>query len=418
MKSVLMIAYYYPPAGGAGVQRTLKFTKYLPDFGWNPLVLTVAPRYHRLLDNSISGEIPAQVQVQTTSAMLLPHRLPWKLRNWISRWLLLVDEQVGWYWPAVQAGKTLLQEHCIDAIYSTSSPYTDHLIGLALKRASGLPWLTDFRDPWCGNFSRQPPTPLHQRLDQSLERRVIQAADRLIVVSEPMRSDLITRYPALEPEKIITITNGYDQADISASQPKGFPPDRLSIVYTGSFYSKERTPHTFLRALAGAVQNGAIPREKVHVYFVGNIGQHSTDTINETWLVDLVTITGYLPHQESIAYLLGADIALLIIGANPGSEAVLTGKIFEYLAAHKPILALAPPGAAADLLLEANAGILAPPDDISAITSALVDLYHRWENGKLRSENRPEIVERYDRCNLTSTLAMQLDDITPHIGNS
>ena len=412
-RSLLIIAYYFPPAGGAGVQRTLKFTKYLPEFGWNPIVLTVTPQAHRLHDDAFLAEIPPQTQVYTAHAWLLPHKLPWRLRHFLSTWFMVVDEQIGWYIPALKKAKELLNTHHITAIYSTSSPYTDHLIGLSLKRASKLPWLADFRDPWYGNFARHYPTRIHRQLDQTLEGRVVHGADRIVVVSEPMRSDLLSRYPDLEAGKIITISNGYDPADFIDCQPAQFPHNQMVIVYTGSFYARNRTPEKFLNALAAAIDSGLIPKNQIRVDFIGNIGGRSTRYIAETGLKDVVNLKGYLPHRETISHMLSADILLLIIGSSPGSEAVLTGKIFEYLAANKTILALAPKGAAARLISEANAGVVVDPDDVQTISSALAELYSRWKRGELESRSIPSVVQKFDRRLLTSTLAEQLDQISP-----
>lgn len=411
-RSLLIIAYYFPPAGGAGVQRTLKFTKYLPEFGWNPVLLTVTPQAHHLQDDTLLAEIPPQTPIYTAPALLLPHKLPWKLRHFLSRWFLLVDEQIGWYVPALKRAKELLQMHHIRVIYSTSSPYTDHLIALSLKHSSNLPWLADFRDPWYGNFARQYPSRLHRHLDQHLEKKVVQSADKIIVVSEPMRSNLLSRYPDLNDGKVVPIPNGYDPMDFTHCQPVQIPDDRMVIVYAGSFYARELTPKNFLYALASSINSGAIPRNQIQVYFVGNIGGHSSRYINETSLTDVVKLTGYLAHKDSISYLLNADVLLLIIGASPGSEVVLTGKIFEYLAARKPILALAPDGAAARLINHANAGLVVNPEDVQAISSALTDLYLRWKRGELVSKSIASVVEKYDRRILTSILAKQLDQIS------
>jgi hypothetical protein len=187
VRRVLMVAYYFPPLGGAGVQRTLKFVKYLPEFDWQPVVLATKVSDARLRDPSLEKEIPATVSVCRTPALTLPARLPWRLRSFIARWLLLVDEQLGWLPFAVSQGQRMIEEHGVEAIYTTSAPYTSHLIGARLKQRTGLPWVADFRDPWVGNVSSTFPTGFHLELAKRFESQVLQGAERVIVVSEPMR---------------------------------------------------------------------------------------------------------------------------------------------------------------------------------------------------------------------------------------
>lgn len=411
-RQVLVVAYLFPPSGGAGVQRTTKFVKYLPEFGWQPVILTVKPGHYRLQDPSLQAELPLSVAVNRTSSLQLPNWLPWRVRNWIARWLLVVDEYLGWYPFAVRRGRQLLARGNVAAIYTTSAPYTNHLIGLALHRRFHLPWIVDLRDPWIGNYSRHHPTPLHRRLDARLEAQVIRAADHVLVTSQPNMDDLIARFPGLDPGKFSLLPNGFDQADFTGLAPMTLPSDRFTIVYSGSFYTQERSPQNFLNALASMVQAELLPRHALQVFFVGNISPQVNELIKSMGFSDLVTTTGYLPHQQSIAYLLSADLLLIIMGQKHAKQGMLTGKVFEYLAAAKPILALAPPCADADLVREAQAGLVVPPDDIPAIANTLVELYTRWSQGRLDITPRPEVVARYERRNQTAVLARLLDRIT------
>jgi glycosyltransferase involved in cell wall biosynthesis len=412
MKRVLFIAYYTPPAGGAGVQRSAKFIKYLPDFGWQPIVLTVFPEKYRLHDPSLLADIQPDSNIHRTSAWLPPTWLPWRVRNWFSRWFLLMDENLGWYPFAVKQGEEILNKSKIDAIYSTSPPHTCHMVASTLKAHANLPWVADFRDPWIGNFSRHQPTPFHRHLDTHLEAQAINQADQILVVSPVMREDIQARYPNLEQEKVDLLENGFDKADFTVISPVTLPADRFTIVYTGSFYSQGLTPDNFLHALTTVIESQRLPRDRVLVLFIGNISHQVSELIERLGLTDLAKLMGYLPHHDSIAHLLAANLLLLILGDGPASKGVLTGKIFEYLAASKPILALAPDGAAADLVREAQAGRVIPPADISAIANALVEMYARWEQGTLDITHRPEVVARYERRNQTARLASLLDRIS------
>jgi glycosyltransferase involved in cell wall biosynthesis len=418
MHKLLAVAYYFPPAGGAGVQRTTKFVKYLPQFGWQPIILTVKEKHFPLTDSSLLAELPAELTIQSTPALLLPGWLPWRLRRLISRWLLLVDDQIGWYPFAVMAGLKLVKKAQPQAIYTTSAPYTSHLIGKALKKHTGLPWIADFRDPWVGNSSLSFPTRLHEQITRQFEQSVLHQADRILIVSEPMREVFLTRYPDLPPGKVITLSNGYDPEDFHNLEPPSLQRERWLIVYNGSFYGSQRTPRFFLEGLKLAFDGGLLPRDKVKLRFIGNIGLELNEIAARLRLQDNIELTGYLPHRQSIAHLKEGDLLLLVVGSGPGSQAVMTGKIFEYLAADRPILALAPAGAAADLIQEARSGYLVDPQDSQAIARQLVLLYQKWSRGELvypsagEGEARTEILNRFDRRQLTGKLAKLLDELT------
>ncbi len=408
-RKVLIVAYYFPPLGGAGVQRTLKFIKYLPEFGWQPVVLTAKVKGLYLSDSSLENEIAANVSIHRTPALLFPSWLPWRLRKFVARWLLVVDEQLGWLPYAIAQGRKIIKHSDIDAIYTTSAPYTTHLIGLRLKRQSGLPWVADFRDPWVGNFSNTFPSPLHKQIAQRLEYRVSQAAERVIVVSEPMRQALLARH-FLAPERVYTLPNGYDRCDFEDVQALGQRDDQLVMVYTGSFYGPQ-TPIYLLQGLRVVLDAGRVSRHKVQLRLIGNIGQATRKQIEALGLVDTVQVTGYLPHRQSIGHLLGADLLVLVVGSGPGSEAVLTGKIFEYLAAGKPVLALTPPGVAADLIREAQAGVVVDPEDVTAIASQITAIYEAWQRCELKITGDQNVIARYDRRLLTGQLARVLDEV-------
>ena len=403
--------------GGGGVQRTLKFVKYLPGCGWRPIVVTARQPHTRLKDEGLSDEIPQEARIVRTADLRFPGWLPWRLRAWITRWLLLVDEHIGWLFFSTRAALQCIQQESIQAIYSSSAPYTDHLVGYRLKQHTKLPWIADFRDPWVGNFSTNFPTRLHQHMAEKMEGDVLRVADRVLVVSEPMRQAMLSRHPQVPEAKVTVLPNGYDPEDFSALQPEMVQAmgevERCLIVYSGSFYGQRQTAQKFLQALKRTLEGPTISRERLRVRFVGNAGKQTLEQIQSYSLQDVCQATGYLPHRESLLHLMAADILLLIIGRGPGSEAVFTGKIFEYLASGKTILCLADPGAAADLVREAQAGVVVDPEDIAEIAAKIESLYQEWDSGRLkRQQPEPEVVRRYDRRALSAQLAQILDEIT------
>lgn len=413
-KYLLMLAYYFPPMGGAGVQRALKFVKFLPDFGWLPVILTTDQRYATLLDPTLETEIPPIVKIYRTTALIMSARLPWRLRSFISRWLLVVDEQLGWFPFAVSKGHQLIEKYKPDVIFSTSAPYTDHLIALHLTKKWQIPWIADFRDPWIGNFNLRFPTKLHAAFTSGLERKIMMKADLVTVVNDAMKKDLIRRYPLLDQNKFVTIPNGYDHQDFERDTSIEISRDKFIITYTGSFYADTLRPDNFLLSLRNLIDRKVISQDKLMVLFVGNIDKRVQRMITSSGLDHVARIVGYLDHRSSIGYLLSSNLLLLIIGTHPGSEMVMTGKIYEYLAARKPILALSPPGVASELIKEAQAGVIVEPDDLTGI-SAQIDHYYRcWEKGIDNHNPKLEVIKQYDRRRLTAKLANLLDNFHPN----
>ncbi len=412
MRKVLVIACYFPPQGGAGVQRTLKFVKYLPQFGWQPVILTARPT-GRLQDASLLAEVPKDVAVYHTPILRLPSHLPWRLRQLITRWLLLVDEQLGWLPFVVPAGRRIIKEQNIAALYTTSAPYTDHLIGLRLKRQTGLPWFADFRDPWADNFAATYATAWHHHRIHNLERQVFSSAERIGVTSQRQREFYGDKYGDAVKAKVIALTNGYDADDFQMPLPRcsNNRAPYLTLAYAGSLYGKQQTAQYFLQGLRRALDTGAIPASRIQTYLVGNISHQTMQLIEQLELSHVVVPTGYKSHQESIRYLLAADALLLILGPGPHSELVIPGKVFEYLAAQRPILALIPPGATADLLTDFGNHLIVAPENIAGIAESLKQLYEAWEAQTLRVPFQPEKLQAYERRTLTAVLARALDEM-------
>ena len=398
--------------GGAGVQRTLKYVKYLPDNNWIPVVLTGKHDGAALQDHSLTSDISSQVSIVRTKHWGISPKIPYKLRNWITRWILCVDEQVGWSPFAIHQGKQLIARNNIEVIYTTSPPVTDHIVGGYLKKKTGLPWVADFRDLWIGNFASDFPTRLHERVAYKIESRLIELADRILVISEPMRQTLLERYPNVDVTHVLTIPNGYDPDDFSGVTAANIDRRYFNIIYTGSFYQKFRTPLPFLVGLREILDSGEIPSEKIRVYFIGNIGLSAQRQVKSLGLAEIVHTTGYVSHKESVSWLLSADLLLLMIGRKAGSEVVTTGKIYEYMASMKPILAIIPPGIASELIREARAGYVIDPEDIQGIRNMIVELFGRWQANALSISPNTEFIAHYDRRLLTGRLAQVFDALT------
>ncbi len=416
MKQVLFIAHMFPPRGGGGVQRSVKFVKYLPGEGWMPTVMAGRPTRGATSDPSLTQEIPSEVTVELIRGIELPYRLPWRVRRTLARWVLTVDEHIGWWPAAVIRGRELVQRGRFSAIYSTSGPYTDHLVAMQLQRETSLPWVADFRDPWLENFNAKFATRWHRSFCARLERKVLERADRVVVVSAPMKDQFIRRYGPLARKKVVVIPNGFDAADFNSATPHEYPRDAFTVTYTGSLYGKQSI-RSFLLAVRQLLDEEQIDASAFRLSLVGSVGKETLALVEEFGLADCVTVAGYVSHAKAISYQLGADVLLLVVAPVPGSQAVATGKIYEYLAAATPILGLVPPGFAADLLMEANAGIVVDPDNIDQMASALRDLYEKWRDGGIDYQANEGVVSRYERSRQAAKLAGVLDSISEPILN-
>lgn len=406
-----MIAYFFPPMGGVGVQRTLKFVRYLPDHGWQPYVLTVK-HGSTLQDTSLGEEIPTDLPINRTFILHLPSRLPFRLRNFITRWFLIVDEQIGWFPFATSAGRKVIVPNTISVIYSSSSPYTSHLVARKLHHQTGLPWVADFRDPWVGNPFLSFPTTIHRRINENLERRVFSEADRVILNTQRSLQHYQKKYSSLNPEKFLIIPNGYDQADLPAQRTDLIRRDSFTLVHLGSLYQKSRSASYFLSALYQTFQSGKLPRNKVRVRFIGNIDRYSRRLIERYSLDGQVELLGFLPHRVAMEQASSSDLLLLIPYYGPGAELFIPAKIYEYLASRIPILYLDDTGESADLIRNARAGWLVAATDIDQIADTLARLYQLWEAGELTINSDMDLISSFERRELTRQLADLFTDIS------
>lgn len=444
MKKILIIAYYYPPKGGAGVQRTTKFANYLNKFGYDVHVLTVKKTSSGLVDLSLQEDINTNISVYRTdiketnllnnvlkianktvepSAPIVKkdkfNAMADKLKkvakdSFLSLYSLrfIPDDKKGWIPFAVEQARKIIAEKNIDIIYTTSAPYSAHLIGLKLKNEFNLKWIADFRDPWASNpFSDY--NFLIQNIYNHLEAKVVKSADRVISVSTPIIEDFIKRYPKEDKNKFVTIPNGYDERDfeklnINASQGN----TRFTILYNGTLYGK-RSPEKLLAALDKLISLGAIDDKKIQLRFIGEIGSSYMGIVNfyKNKYKDIIIHKPYIPHSESLKELCGANALLLIIDEGKGSEGIYTGKIFEYIRTGKTILGLVPDGVAKDLIKETNTGYTAAPSSQKDIEYILTKAYNDYISDSNRIKPNFDIIQSYSRENLTKKLIEEINKI-------
>ncbi len=421
-RQVLVIAYYFPPMGLSGVQRTLKFVKYLPSFGWDPTVLTVEPRGYIARDASLLDELAGRgVDVVRTPAAgpgrlfrnkevvdLPPERLR-KIMSAVSDTLFIPDNKIGWKRVAVATAVDLHAKRNFDMIFATAPPFTDFLIGAEVKAKINRPLVFDYRDPWADYPFRFNLTPLHRLRHKALEKRALRASSHIVTTNRRVKELLIARYGFLTYHDIEIIPQGFDPEDVDAAQAllDASPIDRrgkMRIVYTGVFW-EDRVPDHFLRALHDLFKERPKLRGRIEAVFVGKFREENKKLVNRLGLQNTVVVTGYLPHRESLRHVLGSDLVWMIVGDDLGSP----GKTYEYIGAGKPILGLAPEGFIKQAVLGAG-GRVVPPKDVRAIKEALGAFFDEYEHGSLKPP-LPEVIARYNRVSLTRSLVSVFESL-------
>jgi len=429
MKKVLIITYYWPPAGGAGVQRALKFAKYLPEFGWEPVILTVENPDSPVDDISLLHDIPIGIKIYKTKSLepfelyklftgkksdskipndvLLSKKnlsIKDRLAQSIRLNLFVPDAKIGWKKYAVKKGLEIIKTENIDLIFTTSPPQTVALIGKKLSKLSGVKWIADFRDPWMEivyyqNVNR---SKLTKAVDSSFEKKVMNNADTIITISHDI-ADLIRG--KAKDQNVVVVPNGFDETDFELIELT--KNDRFTISYTGSM-SKDRVPYPFLNALKRLIYNDGI--NNIQMKFAGRFCPEFYELIKNKKLSDFFIIQNFIPHKESTKILQSADALLLAIDNVPNNKGFLTGKLFEYMGCKKPIFAVGPvDGDANTLIKESDCGTMVNYNDDEEAYRSLKMMYDNWKND---ISNYKFDVEKFSRRNLTKELIKTFKETT------
>jgi len=421
MRDVLFLSYFFPPLGGGAVLRALKFAKYLPAFGWRPLVVGGLGAY-QVYDETLMAEVPPDAVVKRAwpggrvaedgpaglaatpaSSRSFVARTQRRLLKPLKKFFYFPDAYAPYAAGARAAALRLLEEYDAAAVFSTAPPYTFHIVAAEVAAASSLPLVLDYRDAWSENPFDRAPTPLHARRARRAEEGVLARASAVVAVTEGMAAAYKPRVAAETP--VLFLPNGYDEADFAAAAPAG--DGRFTVTYAGQFYGG-RMPWTFLAAAAAFVERAALAPGDFVFRLLGPVGPSVLGRAASYGVT--VEAPGVLGHREAVAAMRAADVNLLVIGDEPGAGATLTGKVFEYLRAGRPILALVPPeGEAAALITRFGAGAVVAPDDVAGAARALEAFYGR--RGRPARAAAPGL-ERFERKRLTGELASLLDDVS------
>lgn len=433
MKTVLMISYWFPPISGSGVHRVVKFAKYLPYFGWKPIILTVdeGEKSQEIMDTSLLDELPKSLNIYRSKyfgygnldRFFIVMRNPGSKNLGVSannynkdnlvnkfkeiiRTSVIPDVKVGWYPLAISKSKRIFKENNIDLIYSSSPPPTAHLIGMSLAKKYKKPWIADFRDPWTGMFLIPPrPFPLRQ-LDEYMEERVLDKARKIVVAWPGIEDDIVQKQKDYDRRKIIAIHNGFDQQDFQDIIPKIFP--KFTITYTGVFY-KERNPAPLFRALNILFSEQPMLRNDIQVIYIGKQRSFVRNLIEESNVNDIVITIPNLPHKKSLSYLLGSDVLFLNTVEN-----YVPGKVYEYLRSKKPILALVPKDTTvAKIVSSTKSGIVIDPTNTEEIKDAIFEMYKKYKKGTLKLDREDDsVIYQYERKELTRKLAEVFNEVS------
>ena len=426
--NVLVIAYYFPPMGLSGVQRTAKFVKYLPEFGWRPIVLTACETPYYAHDESLLEELnpliesgnlrivrtkesgaPAKRVVAKDGKLLkLPRAWYQRLRSKLIQVIYQPDSRIKWKkYALAEADKIFAEEH-IDAIFTTAPPYTDFLIARELRKKYDVPYLMDYRDAWVANpVLNFYATPFHKAYATKLEDACLRGSSAITVASRRMKEVILARYNFIGHEEVTIVSHGYDSEDMSVAWELADnyrKPEKFRLTYGGAFYVG-RSPQAMFEAAKLAISKEPTLKDDLEFVFVGILQKEFLRSAEKMGLASNILATGYLPHRESIAVLFASDVLWMTMSDDISAP----GKLYEYFGTGRPILGLVPGRSVAEKqLMDYGAGIAVDPRDVGQISDALLDLYRKWKSGKLQRDVNVAFVRSFDRRDLTKEVARQL----------
>lgn len=434
-RRVLVLTYYFPPSGGPGVQRVLKFTKYFPFLDWTPAVITVRNGAYPERDASLHQDVPAAATVHRTGSWdpyqlyarftgqkgneavvqgsVKGRKADWKeqLARWVRANVFLPDARVGWVPFAVWRGWRMLASESFDAILTTGPPHSTHLAGAALQYLTNTPWVADFRDPWTdiNYYHELPHTQTARQFDAALERLVLRRADAVTTVSPTWRDLLIRKSGRVDSQNFVVVQNGFDTEDVTAS-PAAPSEDAFEVTHVGSLYAS-RNPEPLWRALRRLLDEGLIPELRIRL--VGSVDANVFRSLRDYDLSGVTEHSPYVPHAQALDAMRRAGLLLLCIEDFPESGGMITGKIYEYLATGRPVMGIGPAGGdAATLLQKTGGGRLFGREEVDALAGFIREHYDAWAEGTPRGGAATEAVRPYRREAQTERMVKVLEDVS------
>lgn len=437
MKRVLIISYYWPPTGGSGVQRWVKFAKYLPAEGWQPVIYTPENPEQLAVDRSLEAEIPAEAEiikrrivepyemykkvlrrsghskeaVEVNPVNAQNKSLLQKMAMWVRGNLFRPDPRCMWIGPSVRYLKKYLAEHPVDLIVSTGPPQSMHLIGLRLAKETGLPWIADFRDPWTRifYFKHLQMTRATERWHERIEKKVLDKASVVVAVSPLVQKDFQT----MTKTPVELITNGFDECDFpsdNCTEAAGGQTQKFTITHTGLF-AADGNPTVLWEVLAEKCATDPDFRKLLRINLIGKTDEQIIKAICEAGLKENLTDLGYQPHAEAIDNQRKASLLILPLRKEPEYKAVLPGKLFEYLASFRPILGIGQTDGAMSMILdETGTGKVIDWEDKASLAVFIDRCWEMHLAGELTVEDAD--ISQFTRRNLTRRMAQLFDKLT------
>lgn len=430
-KRVLIITYYWPPTGGSGVQRWVKFTKYLPDEGWEPVIYTPENPEAITTDNSLVSDIPEGTEIIKTR-IIEPYNLYRKITGktgegkggaevnpinsqkkspgqqismWIRGNFFIPDPRCMWIGPSVRFLKKYLKEHPVDVIVSTGPPHSMHLIAEKVADSTGIPWVADFRDPWTKMFyfKHLSLCSWAKKRHTQLEKRVLDKADAVVAVSPLVKED----FEAMTNTPVTLITNGFDKVDFeSETETDG----RFRITHTGLFAS-DGNPEILWEVLASKCMEDEEFKNNLNIRLAGKTDREILDSIRLAGLGENLSNLGYKDHKDAVKEQISASVLILPLRKEPEYKATLPGKLFEYLASGRPVLGIGQTdGAMARILGETKAGFVFDWNDRESVRKYVNFCWKSFKNGTLKAET--DNIEKYSRKSLAHSMACLFNSLT------
>jgi len=414
-----MIAYYFPPMGGSGVQRPLKFAKYLKNFGWEPIVVAPEAGMYHTFDDTLLAELKeSSIRVERVENLSLfksrgkskrrisHNQFTSAILKWLTSWFYLPDNKKGWIDSAVDKCIQIANKETIHAAFSTAPPYSNLIAARKLKEQTGLPVVMDLRDDWLESHLIRYPTKWHYNKMRKMERDTLTSADHITVVNDYYRDKMMQRLDGSCPG-ITTIPNGYDKSNFEGLNPAGVT-NSFTILYSGLFYGS-RKPDWFLTSVRKVMDRNPEFSDLISIQFQGGLENHHWKTINRLDLTSVVTDFGYVNHQVAVQNLINADVLFLTLGDRDFINSVTPGKVFEYMGSGKPILAYIPEGATSELLSHYGASRCAGIKDVEKGADHIESFFHQWKRGSL-PQGSSDFAGQFERRETTSALSNVLQN--------
>ena len=431
MKRVLIISYYWPPSGGAGVQRWLKFVKYFRDFGWEPVVYCPENPEYPEADESLFKDIPIGIEVikqpiwepynaykrfigQKKEDKIQAGFLSVKKKNpvienlsvWIRGNLFIPDARKFWIKPSIRFLFKYLASHPVDVMVSTGPPHSMHLIALGLKNKLNIPWLADFRDPWTGiDFYHKLRLTKHaDKKHHRLEKAVLSNADRVTIVSWNWALD----FTRLFQRNYVVITNGFDPDDFNFPNRKFAK--TFDLTHIGSL-NKDRNPWLLWEVLSELCSENAGFMDDLRLRFIGKCDVSLLQCLEKYHLLSRTEMIEYMPHEEALKESAGSQVLLLLLNNTPNVMGIVPGKIFEYLATRRPVFCIGPTdGDSARIIRDAKAGMTCDFDDKTSMRNTLLELYGRYKHASLQNQHGD--IDSFSRKDLTGKISLLLNELS------